>query len=46
MVFVLASSAADPKYYQIGIYCFSAKYAALRNKSNVWLTRNQDDVSE
>ena len=55
MVFVLASSAVDrgfelpsvkPKDYTIGICCFSAKYAALRSKSNVWVTRIQDDVSE
>ena len=31
---------------KIGICCFSTKYAALRIKSNDWLTRNQDNVSE
>jgi hypothetical protein len=31
---------------KIGICCFSTKYAALRRKSNDWLTQNQDNVSE
>jgi hypothetical protein len=30
---------------KIGICCFSAKHAALRNKSNDWLTLNQNNVS-
>ena len=34
------------KDYEIGICCFSAKYAALRKKSKDWLARNQDNVSE
>jgi hypothetical protein len=34
------------KYYEIGICCFSAKYASLRRKSKDWLARNQDNVSE
>jgi hypothetical protein len=51
MVSVLASSAVDhgsgrTKNYKIGICCFSAKYAALRRKSQDWLARNQDSVSE
>ena len=55
MVSVLASSAIDrgfdprsgqTKDYKIGIYCFSAKQAALRRKSKDWLARNQDNVSE
>jgi hypothetical protein len=55
MVCVLASSAVDrgfepqsghTKDHAIGIYCFSAKHAALRKKSKNWLTRNQDNVSE
>ena len=55
MVSVLASSAVDrgfehrsvkPKDYKIGICCFSAKHTALRRKSNDWLTRNQDNMSE
>ena len=55
MVSVLASSVVDhgfenrsdqTKDYEIGIYCFSAKHAALRRKSKVWLFRNQDDVPE
>ncbi len=55
MVSVLASSAVDrgfepqsgqTKDYKIGICCFSAKHAALRRKSNDWLARNQNNVSE
>ena len=55
MVSVLNSSAVDhafesrsgqTKDYKIGICCFSAKYAALRRKSNDWLAHNQDKVSE
>ena len=34
------------KDHQIGIYCFSAKYVALRRKSSNWLARNKDNVSE
>ena len=34
------------KDYEIGICCFSAKYAALRRKSKDWLAQNQDIVSE
>jgi len=54
-VSVLAESAVDrgydpqsgpTKYYRIGICCcFSAKRASLRRKSNDWLARNQDNVS-
>ena len=32
------------KDYNIGIYCFSAKYAALGRKSKDWLARNQENV--
>jgi hypothetical protein len=55
MVSLLTSSAVDHEFkpwsgqtkdYKIGIYCFSAKYAALRRKSKDWLARNQDNVSE
>jgi hypothetical protein len=51
MASVFASSAEDrrsgqTKDYAIGICSFSAKYAALRRKSNDWLARNQDNVSE
>ena len=55
MVSVLASSAVDrgfeprsgqTKDYEIGICCFSAKYAALKRKSKDWLARNQNNVSE
>jgi hypothetical protein len=34
------------KDYEIGICCFSAKYAELRRKSKDWLARNQNNVSE
>ena len=55
MVSMLALSAVDHRFdpwsgqtkdYKIGIYCFSAKHAALSRKSKDWLARNQDDVSE
>ena len=52
---VLASSAIDggfkprsgqTKDYEIGICCFSAKYAALRRRSKDCLVQNQNNVSE
>ena len=55
MVSVLVSSAVDcgfeprsgqTKVYEIGICCFSGKYAALRRKSKDWLARNHDNVSK
>ena len=55
MVSVLASNAVDrgfeplsdqTKDYKIGICCLSAKHAALRRKSKVWLTGNQNNLSE
>ena len=55
MVSVLASGAVDrgfelrsgqTKDYTIGIYCFSAKHAALKRKSKDWLAGNQDNVSD
>jgi hypothetical protein len=55
MVSVLASSVVDrgcelrsdqTKDYKIDICCFSAKHSALRNKSRVWLSRNQNNISE
>ena len=55
MVSVFASTVVDrlfkprsgqTKDYEIGICCFSAKYAALRRKSKDWLARNQDNMSE
>ena len=55
MVKVLALSAVDrgfdsrsgqTKDYNIGICCFSAKQATLRRKSQDYLSRNQDNVSE
>ena len=55
MVSILASDTVDrgfdtrsgqTKDCKMGICCFSAKYAALRSKSNDWLARNEDNVSE
>jgi hypothetical protein len=55
MASVLASSAVDrgfeprsgqTKDYTIGICHFSAKHAALWNKSKDWLARYQNNVSE
>ena len=55
MVSVLASSAVESgfesrsgkaKDYEIGICWFSAKHTSLRRKSNDWLVRNRDNVSE
>jgi hypothetical protein len=55
MVSVLTLSAVDrgfepqsgqTKDFKIGIYCFSAKHAALRSKSKDWLAQNQNNVSE
>ena len=55
MVCVLASNAVDrgfeprsgqTKDYKIGICCFSAKHAALRRKSKVWLAWSQNNVSK
>jgi hypothetical protein len=55
VVRVLVSSVVDrgfeprlgqTKAYQIGIYCFSAKHAALWRKNKDLLARNQDNVSE
>ena len=55
MVSVLTSSAINCGYesrsgrkkeYTIGICCLSAKNAALRRKSKIWLARNQNNVSE
>ena len=54
MVNVLASTAFDrgfeplsglnKKDYQIGICCFTAKYATLRSKNKNWLARHQNNV--
>jgi hypothetical protein len=55
MVSVLGSSAVDrglglrpdeTKVYKVDICCFSVKHKVLRNKSNDWLARYQDNVSE
>ena len=40
------SRSGQTKDYKIGICCFSAKHAALRRRSEDWLARNQDNVSE
>ena len=53
IVSVLSSSAVDrgfeprsdqTKDYKIGLRCFSAMYAALRNTIKDWLAWNQDNV--
>jgi hypothetical protein len=55
MVRVLDSSVVDrrielrsgqPKDYEIGMRCFSAKHAALRRKSKNWLARDQNKMFE
>ena len=55
LISVLVASAVDSglelrldqtKDYQIGICCFSAKYAELRRKSKDGLARNQNNVSK
>ena len=55
MVSMLASSVVDrgfkarsgqTKDDKIGIFCVSAKHAALRRKGKDWLARNQNNVSE
>ena len=55
MVSMLASSVVDREFkprlgqtkdYKIGFCCFSAKHAALRRKSKVWLARNHDNMYE
>ena len=55
MVSVLTSRTVDrgfepwlgqTKDYKIGIYCFSARHAALRRKGKDWLARNHDNVPE
>ena len=55
MVSVFASSMVDrgleprsgqTKDYKIGIFCFTAKHAALRSKSKDWLAWNRDNASK
>ena len=55
MISVIASSVVDrgfepqsghTKDYDIGIWCFFAKLAALRKKNKDLLARNQNNVSE
>ena len=55
MVSMLALSAVDCwfepwsgkiKDYEIVIYCFSAKYAAIRSKRKDRIVQNQNNVSE
>ena len=36
----------QPKDYENGMRCFSAKHAALRRKSKNWLARDQNKMSE
>ena len=54
MVCVLSSSVVDREFeprsgqtknYKIGMFCFSAKHAALKKKGQDWLSRNQDNQS-
>ena len=55
MVSVITASVLDSGFesrsdqsndYKIGICCFFAKNAALRNKSKDWLASNQNSVFE
>ena len=55
MVSVFESSSVDREFelrsgqtkdYEIGTCFFCVLHATLRCKSKVWLTRNQDNVSE
>jgi hypothetical protein len=55
VVSVLAPSVVDRRFeprsyytkeYAIGIWWFSAKYAAKRRMSNAWLARYEDNVAE
>jgi len=57
MVSVLVSSVVDRGFelrsgqnkdymYKVGIFCFFAKYAAIRSKSKDWLAQNQDNELE
>jgi hypothetical protein len=55
MVSMLALSSKDRGFeprsgqnqdYEIGIYYFSTRLAALRRKSKIWLALNHDNVSE
>ena len=55
MVSLLASNMVDrgfeprsvqTKDFKIGICCFSDRHAALRRKSDDWLARNSNNVSE
>jgi hypothetical protein len=43
---LLSITTGQTKDCKIGICLFSAKHAALREKSKNWLDRNQDNVSE
>jgi hypothetical protein len=45
--YIVGSSPARAKpKTKIGMCCFSAKQAAVKRKSKVWLAQNQDNVSE
>jgi hypothetical protein len=43
---VFESRSGQTKDYKIGIYSFSDKHVALRQKKPDWLAQNQDNVSE
>jgi hypothetical protein len=40
------SRSGQTKDYEICICCFSANHATYKRKSNDWLARNQDNMSE
>jgi len=39
-------STGQVKLKTISIFCFSAKHAALRNKSKYWLAQKHDNMSK
>ena len=43
---VFETQSAKIKNYKCGMYCFSAKYVALKSKNEDWLAWNRDNVSE
>ena len=42
----IESQSGKTKDYKIYVCCFSAKHAALRNKSKDWLVQNQNNVAK
>jgi len=45
-IFKRKKTGIKTKGYEIGICCISAKHAALRNRGQNWLARNQNNVSK